>query len=987
MLVSFKYRSALFAFCALFLFTLYLSAQAGAPVLNSISPNSVRAGSTSVTLTVSGTGFNSSSIVRVNGQSIPSTFVNSATLSCLLPDAVLVSPGSLTILVFNADTASTSQPLLVTVFPAAAPIVNSSNPGGASPGATATFAVSGKNLTGATMSFSGTEITASPATGSDSDATFTISVDANAPLGVRTMSLSNPAGSTSVCGGLPCSFSLIDAGSWTLTGPFNDFRSGAAVVHLKEGGVLLAGGTNDAGAVTASAEILDPATGQWTPTGSMSLPRFNAAATLLPDGRVLVAGGRDSSSTLSSIEIYDPLNRSWAPAGFMSSQQPANAILLSDGRVLLLRPPFTQSEIFDPVQSKLYPVPDPPNTGAAGALSTPQRAAMLADGRILIHQSYSTTIYDPGKNTYSSSPEMCCTDNGGWLRLLPDGRMLFRGASTSLVGRFSQVYGFVYDPQSGTTGTSAAVASGPDTLLPNGSLLIAGGVHSLQSGSNIGPNFLIGPNILYDPSTNQDIAVTPSAGIPNPAAMILLDDGRVLALGKTSAEIYASAASNNFSPSVSAISSNTPATSADVIAIDLRGTGFLPNSRVQVGPARLVSLYLGSGRLVAFVPPALRSDLNSIGVTVVNPGPGGGSVGPLAAGVALPPPALTSMTPNSAARGTQFTAIVTGQNLQNVKSVSFGTGGVAAAVQNASAPDSLTLNVTVASDAALGMSSLTITTSSGSATLLNALVIQSATVPSTAPLPIPAVETGAIRVGYVIVTPDPGTTAPVVTETFGTVVGGFVQSQAAILPTPLTMDSSLQVDVLRTGGRSLGVAIANPGGITAAVSLTVRDEDGTSIGSPASISIPPGGQIARFLTEIFPTSTLGDAFRGSVEIQSTAPVSVIGLRFSGIQFSTVPVATKNPAPVPLLTGTGGTIGGPNAVMFSQFALGGGWASSVSLVNDTSTTLSGRIDIFDPSGVPMSANLNGATRTTFSYSIRPNGAFTVAPRDVNGQSPF
>jgi hypothetical protein len=58
---------------------------------------------------------------------------------------------------------------------------------------------------------------------------------------------------------------------------------------LPDGRVLVAGGAFTDG--RASAELYDPVTGTWTPTGSMTTGRLAFAATLLPDGRVLVAGG------------------------------------------------------------------------------------------------------------------------------------------------------------------------------------------------------------------------------------------------------------------------------------------------------------------------------------------------------------------------------------------------------------------------------------------------------------------------------------------------------------------------------------------------------------------------------------------------------------------------------------------------------------------------------------------------------------------------
>jgi len=51
-------------------------------------------------------------------------------------------------------------------------------------------------------------------------------------------------------------------------------RRGHAATLLSSGKVLVAGGTADTRDVDlASAELYDPATGRWSPTGSMSVPR------------------------------------------------------------------------------------------------------------------------------------------------------------------------------------------------------------------------------------------------------------------------------------------------------------------------------------------------------------------------------------------------------------------------------------------------------------------------------------------------------------------------------------------------------------------------------------------------------------------------------------------------------------------------------------------------------------------------------------------
>jgi phosphodiesterase/alkaline phosphatase D-like protein len=259
------------------------------------------------------------------------------------------------------------------------------------------------------------------------------------------------------------------------------------------------------------------------------------------------------------------------------------------------------------------------------------------------------------------------------------------------------------------------------------------------------------------------------------------------------------------------------------------------------------------------------------------------------------------------------------------------------------------------------------------------------------------VETGQIKSGYVIITPDSTSDAPTLTFTYGTLSQGSVQNQAGFIPTTMATDASLFVEIIPSISRNIAVAITNPGSTTNAVTLTLRDENGFVLGSPAVVSIPAHQQVAKFVSDVFGTDIISNGLRGSLRMVSSSPFAVIGVRYEGAVFSALPVAVNAGVPgVPSIALTAGstpnvpaagTVGGTTAIIVPQFVNAGGYATQIALVNNTNSTLVGRIDLFDPSGNPLAINMNGETRSTFTYSIPVGGTFILAPRDSNGQSPI
>jgi hypothetical protein len=505
---------------------------------------------------------------------------------------------------------------------------------------------------------------------------------------------------------------------------------------------------------------------------------------------------------------------------------------------------------------------------------------------------------------------------------------------------------------------------------------------------------MVRSSFLYDPVADSILPAADLNDFRDVPVLTRLLGGRILATGGPGADVAAKSIGEVFTPPTSinptpAIVSSTVtpgASDKDTTRVDFTGSNFLSTTTARLGNQRLVTIYLGSQKLTALVPPSLRSSLQTQSIVLTNPPPGGGSSNSNGVGAG---PFLTSISPNSGAAGTELDAVLSGGNLSGATGVSVSGAGITASIVSAATSTSITVHFVIAGSAPAGPRSVTVTTTDGSFTAQNLFTVlaRSDNPVTSMPLQIPDVEQGAIRTGYVVVTPDAGMSAPIAAVMFGTVSNAMVLSQGGILPTPLTTNAAASLDVLSAANRDLGLAIANPGDTPITVNVTLRDQSGTSAAS-TSLTLAAHSHIARFVTELFTTGNLGAAFRGSVRIQSSSPFSILGLRFVGAQFAAVPIPGVTAiTTVPQRALASGTIGGPNAVMFPQFALSGGWATQISLVNNNLTAVSGRVDVFDSDGNPMTVILSGQSASMFSYSLTPGASVVLAPRDANGQTPF
>jgi hypothetical protein len=126
------------------------------------------------------------------------------------------------------------------------------------------------------------------------------------------------------------------ANRWTKTTPMPRPRAGAAVVRMRDGRVLVAGGVDDDVELT-DAVVYDPSTERWTATGATHGIRFESGAAVLPDGRVLVAGGwrwpfglaYGAEYGTKTAELLDPVSLTWTPTGAMTVGRGEGATLIS----------------------------------------------------------------------------------------------------------------------------------------------------------------------------------------------------------------------------------------------------------------------------------------------------------------------------------------------------------------------------------------------------------------------------------------------------------------------------------------------------------------------------------------------------------------------------------------------------------------------------------------------------------------------------------
>jgi hypothetical protein len=332
-----------------------------------------------------------------------------------------------------------------------------------------------------------------------------------------------------------------------VTGTFSDTTGssvyppreyGQSATLLGNGKVLIAGGNNPSG--TSSAELFDPGTEQFTPTGAMPQPRSSHAAVRLPNGSVLVAGGMDGAAYLDTAVIYDVAGGLWTsaastmPGGARSS--PA-AVVLPSGKALVAggsdaSQGFKVADLYDPATGLFAATGPmvPPGRSDGHQLVTLNNGLVLAIGGDLgiagtaevyypIDPPYPTAGFEPGPTLATARRQHTATR-------LADGKVLVAGGydNSGAALNTAELCDAVAGACAALVNTMTSVrARHTATLLPSGKVLLVGGWIDGTSQTVTAE--------LYDPATRSFTATGSMAGPRISHTATLLPSGDVLVLG------------------------------------------------------------------------------------------------------------------------------------------------------------------------------------------------------------------------------------------------------------------------------------------------------------------------------------------------------------------------------------------------------------------------------------------------------------------------
>jgi hypothetical protein len=598
------------------------------PSITVISPVSIVAGASAVTLTLNGANFVNGAIVQWNSgagaQSLTTGFGGPTSLTAVVPANLLTAAATVLVTVVNPDKGS-SNAVVFTVSTAASPAITTLNPTTATAGAAGfQLTVNGSNfISGSVVTWTSQSGTRSLLTSFTDTGTLTALVPASliAAAGNVLIGVQNPAGPVAT----PVSF--------TINSPAAPQLSSVAPASAVAGG-----GTVN---VTVSgSNFVNGAVVQWNPNGTaQSLPTGFASSTSLtavipasllanPGNAVMTVLNPDQSVSGSfTFTIVSPA------APLVTTLSPTSAIAGGAGFQLTVN-----GSNFSSAATVQWTIPSGgtqsllTSFGNTGQLTALVPANLIANaGNVLV------TVLNPNGGSSNSVPFAITAANA---------------------------------PQIVTVSPASAVAGSAATnLTVTGTNFVNGSVATWNSGSGA-------QNLATGFNSSTSLTVVVPANLLTSAGSPLMT---VVNPDHSASNSFTFTVTAGAAPTISSLSPASATSGGAGFQLTVNGTNFASGAVVTwtaAGnlPQNLLTSFGGAGQLTALVTSALIANPGSVLINVVNPS--GAAASPTAFTItSAPTPTISSLNPASATAGSAaVTLTVTGSNFVNGATVNWNAG-------------------------------------------------------------------------------------------------------------------------------------------------------------------------------------------------------------------------------------------------------------------------------------------------------------------------
>ncbi len=676
------------------------------PRITTINPTSVQAGSADFDLAVNGSGFVSASVVRINGNPLPTTFISSTQLTARITSANIPNPGAASITVLTpapGGGASGAAILQITPPPNPTPAIMAISPNPVTAGSGQfILAVTGTNfIQSSVVRFNGQDRQTTFISTSEVRATIAAGDIANGGSAQITVFNPPPVGGLSNAATLTINFAppvitLLSPTSAVAGGPAfqlsvlgTNFSPFSVVRWNGQDRMTSQSSVTELSAQITAADIANVGSAQITVfspapgAGLSNTVTFNINQATRPIPRITAispdttqSGGAVFTLTVTGQNfVSDSVvrwNNSDRPTTFVNSTQltamiPPTDIASPGNAVITVFTPPAGGGVSNSAAFTITAAPNPlpviatinPNTvNAGGATFTLEvnGTGFVSSSVVQLNGANRPTAFvDASKLTAQIMAEDIATS----------GEAMIRVVSPAPGGGISNV-------------VTLTIINPVPTLTSLDPNLVEAGTGAFQLNAN-GTGFVIGAQILINnnsrPTTfvnsTQLRATIPASEIANPATLNVQVVNPAPG-GGPSNTLPLDVRRRNPVPRITAISPDTVPAGGPGIVLIVTGSAFVQGSVARVNGQDRQTDLVSDTSLAVQIPATDIATAGLLTINVFNPGPGGGTSNSSTLTVINPGPQITSISPDSAPAGSpEISLVVNGAGFVPVSVVRF----------------------------------------------------------------------------------------------------------------------------------------------------------------------------------------------------------------------------------------------------------------------------------------------------------------------------